>query len=504
MKIDDTHGMLVKLNADLESALKAMQEDEAPSGPSPLMLSLFEGDRDTARAVSQLEEALKYLSSDVGRGTGSFYDASGNPEEDYWIAAIWSAASVGGPLAKESVREWSKRCPERYDEHGFEVAWNSYKPTHSNPMGIGSLFKRAKELGWKPTKSEQVFEAQNITRYKLLGSGEIHQLKPIAWCLNNIYPAKGLCSLYGPSGSGKSFIGLDQAAAISEGVKWFGIHTTKTSVIYVALEGEAGYKNRVAAWELENKRPLPANLKMVMQPFKVIDPCDVRDLASVVPTGSVVFIDTLNRTAPTADENSSSDMGEILEGAKSLQTQIDGLVVLIHHTGKDASKGARGHSSFYAALDGAVEVERTATQRSWSIAKAKDGQDGGKVAFELKRHVLGIDGYGEEISSCTVAPVHGNIFAKTQPKGQSQQAALKEIKKHIESLVNPPLGVYGSPANSACLKFEAAVTFLSGTLTTTEKHKRTNEARRLLTALTNNGFLGAGLDAAQDAWCWLV
>lgn len=468
------------------------------------MQSLIEGAIDNTIAVSQLKEALQYLSSDVGRGTGAFYDSSGNPEQDYWIAAIWAAASLGCPLAKEVARDWSKLCTERYDEHGFEVAWNSYKPTHSNPIGIGSLFKRAKELGWIPSDSAQVTAPPNTSRYKLLGSGEIHQLKPIAWCLNNIYPAKGLCSLYGPSGSGKSFIGLDQAAAISEGVKWFGIHTTRTSVIYVALEGEAGYKNRVAAWELENKRPLPENLKMVMQPFKVIDPCDVRDLAYVVPTGSVVFIDTLNRTAPTADENSSSDMGEILEGAKRLQTQIDGLVVLIHHTGKDASKGARGHSSFYAALDGAVEVERTATQRFWSIAKAKDGQDGRKVAFELKRHVLGFDAYGEEISSCTVGPVHGNIFAKSQPKGQSQQVALKEIKKHIESLANPPLGVYGSPANSACLRFEAAVTFLSETLTTTEKHKRTNEARRLLTALTNNGFLGTGLDAAQDAWCWLL
>ena len=74
----------------------------------------------------------------------------------------------------------------------------------------------------------------------------------------------------------------------------------------------------------------------------------------MVPPGAVVFLDTLNRAAPTADENSSKDMGEILSAAKLLQSLINGLVVLVHHTGKDATKGLRGHSSLFAALDAAV------------------------------------------------------------------------------------------------------------------------------------------------------
>ena len=104
----------------------------------------------------------------------------------------------------------------------------------------------------------------------------------------------------------------------------------------------------------------------------------------------------------------------------------------------------------------------------------------------------------------TVIPAQGNIFAKPQPQGSSQQAALKQVKGHIGSLVNAPLGVYGSPTNTACMKFEDAVIFLAGTLTTKAKNKRTYEARRLLTALTNESFLGAGLDANGDAWCWVL
>ncbi len=72
-----------------------------------------------------------------------------------------------------------------------------------------------------------------------------------------------------------------------------------------------------------------------------------------------MFIDTLNRSAPDADENSSKDMGLIIDGMKKIQSQCEGLVICVHHTGKDVSKGLRGHSSLLAALDSAIQVERT-------------------------------------------------------------------------------------------------------------------------------------------------
>ena len=78
---------------------------------------------------------------------------------------------------------------------------------------------------------------------------------------------------------------------------------------------------------------------MMVQPFKLIDLSDVRELAALIQGSTVVFIDTLNRAAPTSDENSSRDMGEILEAATLLQTLIKGLIVLVHHTGKDSSRG---------------------------------------------------------------------------------------------------------------------------------------------------------------------
>ncbi len=487
------------------AALEAKQAQLTPpqtltNAPSPLMQSFSVSHQESPAEIAKLQSALVYVSPNTDRGHGSFFGANGRIESDIWLAGVWAIASLGWKSGKDIARNWSQQCPARYTDQGFEDAWNGFNPSHPRHIGIGSLYKFAMQMGWQ----NEATPTSTINKYKLLTGKDLRLLPPVQWRLKGIFPYEGLAAIYGPSASGKSFLGFDAGVAISEGCDWFGIRTIKSTVVYVALEGESGFKNRVAAWELENGRPLPPDMFMVLQPFHITEPENVEELAAAVPLGSVVIVDTLNRAAPTSDENSSKEMGEILESCKHLQVLIGGLVILIHHTGKDTSRGARGHSSFFAALDGAIEVERTATQRSWSVAKAKDGQDGKSVPFELKLHVLGVDADGDEITSCTITPVHGNIFAKPQPKGQRQQAALKAVERHIASLVNPTLGIAGSPAGTVSLSFEDAVSHIAGTLHETPKHKRNNEARRLLKALAAGGFLGTTLDANQEAWCWVV
>ena len=492
--------LIKKTIADLEA--KRVQQPPPqilPAASSPLIQSLSGSPQESPAEIAKLQSALVYISPDTDRGHGSFFGVNGYPESDIWLAGVWAIASLGWKSGKDIAKNWSQQCPVRYTDQGFEDAWNGFNPSHPRHVGIGSLYKYAMQMGWQ----NQVTPTSTNNKYKLLTGKDLRVLPPVQWRLKGILPHEGLAAMYGPSASGKSFLGFDAGVAISQGVDWFGIRTTKSTVVYVALEGESGFKNRVAAWELENGRPLPPDMFMILQPFHITKPEDVGDLAAATPYGSVVIVDTLNRAAPTSDENSSKEMGEILESCKRLQALIGGLVILIHHTGKDTTKGARGHSSFFAALDGAIEVERTATQRSWSVAKAKDGQDGKNLPFELKVHTLGTDLDGDDITSCTIERRLPNIFVKPSPKGAKQQAALKAIKVHITNLVNPTLGIAGSQSNAVCLKFEDAVSFLAGTLETTVKHKRNSEARRLLKGLTDSGHLQTGLDANADTWCWI-
>ena len=267
------------------------------------------------------------------------------------------------------------------------------------------------------------------------------------------------------------------------------------------LEGQGGLANRKRAWERANKRPLPSALKVVIDPFQLTEEQDLADFTAVIPEGATIFIDTLNRAAPTSDENVSKDMGTIIQAAETLQRSNGGLVIIVHHTGKDASRGMRGHSSLFAAMDAAIEVVRTDNGRQWQVAKSKDGEDGTEVAFKLVVHALGKDSDGEEITSCSVERDVGTLFAKPAPKGNRQVPAFKAVKSELAK--STTLGMGGANAQTQCAKVDDLIPVIAGTLTTTKANQRTNEAKKILDALIAGGHLGSGLDAAKDGWCWL-
>lgn len=337
-------------------------------------------------------------------------------------------------------------------------------------------------------------------RYKLLGADDLRALPPLAWRVRGVLPAVGLAALYGPSASGKSFLAFDMAAAIAEGRPWFDCRIEAAPVVYAALEGEAGFKLRAQAWEVSRGRELPAGLRVMLQAFKLTEPQDLQDLAAVVPAGAVVVLDTLNRAAPTADENSSRDMGEILEAAKRLQTATGGLVVLVHHTGKNAAAGLRGHSSLFAAMDAAVEVSRDGDRREWKVAKSKDGMDGETRAFRLAVEVLGTEPTGESITSCVVVrdtAVH-DVRAVKLPQGGNQRVALDALRDLLQK-AGPVRGAPSTcPPGRPTMELEVALSRISERLTVAPDRK-TERAREAVTGLVSRGVL-----RCDKGWIWLA
>ncbi|MDN8615486.1 AAA family ATPase [Variovorax ginsengisoli] len=338
---------------------------------------------------------------------------------------------------------------------------------------------------------------QVATRYKLLSGEDLHDLPSPAYCVRGVLPAVGLAALFGPSGSGKSFLGFDLGAAIPAGNRWFDCRVNPAPVVYLALEGEAGFKLRAQAWEASRGRPLPEGFQMVLQPFKLTDPQDVHDLASVLPAGAVLFIDTLNRAAPAADENSSRDMGAILEAAKLLQSMTGGLVVLVHHTGKDSTRGLRGHSSLLAAMDAAIEVSRDGDRREWRVAKSKDGQDGEVHSFKLRVETLGIDEHGDPITSCVVDrdTAAQDVRTAKLPQGGNQRLVFDALRPLFK---NGRAGLPGAPPLRPCIELDAAIAAGAAKLTC-PTDRRTSRTREAITGLAARGVIGL-----HEGWLWLT
>lgn len=311
--------------------------------------------------------------------------------------------------------------------------------------------------------------------YTLKSSSAIASIPLPPWRVKGILPIQGLATIYGPSTAGKSFIAIDLACSIALGNDWFGHRVKRAHVTYVALEGEGGFPKRLRAWEQYNCHPLPDKLRFIIdEPFNINNPLHVQQLATIIPKGSVVIIDTLNRSAPDSDENTSRDMGLVLAGCKQLQALTQALIILIHHTGKDESKGMRGHSSLLAAVDASIEVKRTDDIRSWTVAKAKDDGDGAEFCFRLAIESLGQDEDGDPITSCAIEPM--TTVALPKPSG------LKGNQKAVLAAIEAALTCGPIPYDDALLAACSA-------LPNVDSQHRSSRARITLNSLIKTGKL---------------
>jgi len=230
----------------------------------------------------------------------------------------------------------------------------------------------------------------------------------------NAYLVKGLLSrssfavLYGPPESGKTFISLDICHSIARGRSFQGRRVRQGLVVYVACEGQLLFSRRLQA--LHSTTPMSdresAPLEMIYDNINLFEPADVDALINKVenlaaehaqPVAMIVF-DTLGRVTAGADENAHQDMSRAIAAADKIRQRTGATVMFVHHSGKDTSKGARGHTSLLGAIDTEIRVEKN----KLSITKQRDGAGGGPYGFRLRPVMLGTDEDGDPVSSCVV------------------------------------------------------------------------------------------------------
>ena len=263
---------------------------------------------------------------------------------------------------------------------------------------------------YKPRSQRQAGAPAETGRFTPIAPAEFVARLEGPALVKGLLPATGMAMVFGSSGSGKSFLTIDLAMAIARGAQWRGLRTREGKVVYVVAEGAGGFRKRLKAYAKHHS----IDLDSVTGVFGVVPHAPnllaVADVDALVrdlePFGNVdlVIIDTLAQTAPGGDENSSEDMGLLLRHCRRLQEVTEGLVVLVHHSGKDTSKGARGWSGLKGAMDAMLEVSRIegSDLRKVRVEKAKDDADGTEWPFTLDVVQLGVDEDLDAISSCVV------------------------------------------------------------------------------------------------------
>jgi len=218
--------------------------------------------------------------------------------------------------------------------------------------------------------------------------------------------------IYGQSNSGKTFWMLDMALHVAAGRKWFGRDVEQGGVIWLAMEGSYGIRNRVEAWKRER------GMEDVVLPFAVVpvalnllDPqADTDRLIDLIADAAarmeipvqMIVVDTLSRAIAGGNENAPDDMGALVTNGTKIQQAVKAHVSWIHHAGKDDARGARGHSLLRAATDTEIEITADGAQRMARVTKQRELDCAGDFAFTLKVVELGVNKRGKPVTSCVV------------------------------------------------------------------------------------------------------
>ena len=345
-------------------------------------------------------------------------------------------------------------------------------------------------------------------RFRLLGRDDLRKLPDLEWMVDGVLPMTGIGLVIGQSGAGKSFVTLDLLARVSLGLPWFGHDSRRRKTVYVGLEGRAGIKRRIEAWERQNGSQVPDGFAVVLDTLKLTEQEDVHDLARAILNaggeGGLIVIDTLAQASPGIDENSSADMGLVIEALQRLQALVGGLVLAVHHMGKDTARGARGHSSLYAACDAVISTVKagdliTVSTHGDGGGKSKDAEPIEHAAM-LERVVLHTLADGHEIAgACLVESNAAPARLPKGPKGGNTKAVWDRLGDMLREAgdVRPAGAPTALPDGRPVVRLDDAMKLIAPQLPV--EPKRQNERFRL--AITN--LMNAGRIDHVEGWLWI-
>lgn len=287
-------------------------------------------------------------------------------------------------------------------------------------------------------------EMEMVNKMKVVFGDELSDdYTPPDEIIQGLIVSESLTVIYGDSNSGKTFLALSFAHAVSDGVECYDRKTDQGIVVYLATEAPTSIKSRMQAMKRFHGSSLK-NLAMVPVPLNFYS--NAGDASSVISLVKeiesikgmkvkMIIGDTLARMSSGANENSGEDMGPVMERFSMVAAQTGAAVVVIHHNGKDQARGARGWSGIRAHIDTEIEVEDKDGIKSAKVTKQRElSSKGQEIVFKLEIIEMGVSKFGEMVSTCVA--VHSDGSKRFSKATLKRIEMLKEICSRYGSEVN--------------------------------------------------------------------
>lgn len=294
---------------------------------------------------------------------------------------------------------------------------DDYSPLDPNPSGDAPPINRH--------KSQAAASKFKLTRFR-----DIEPVLSGMWLIKGLLPSRGLCTVFGEPGCGKSFLTLDMVLHVAAGLDYAGRKTKQARIVYIAAEGQGGFRNRIieAAKALNLDGSTQFDL-IEVAPNLGVKNSDAAELIKAIedqaedgdsPVGAVV-IDTASQTMGGENENLEG-MATFIVNANAIAAHFQCLSVALHHVGKSDTQTPRGWSGLHGANDTEIKVTGLENPHGAKIMKQKDGETGLSFQFNLHRVEIGNDDDGDAVTTCIVEKLD-------TPALQSASANQKEVGK---------------------------------------------------------------------------
>jgi hypothetical protein len=338
----------------------------AATQPHKLELTVADLEKRIIAGESRHDTALTKTCQALREAVQGFFPAA---EAVRRIGEVFTAAAC-----RDITGRRARSRAEAASEYRGITAWAVAQVTAS-PAGD--------QAGQQAEDDQPPMDRAAVLRSKLLDSAALATIPEPVPLIDGLLYSDSLAWLTGKRGCGKSFIALDMAGHISLGLGWHGHATKPGPVLYIAAEGAPGLRQRVRAWENHN-----GTMAVTFLPEAIRLPADgsvVGRLAADIGAG-LVIIDTQARVTVGLDENSSKDMGLLVDAAERIRGPGGACVLLVHHEPRNGEH-PRGHSTMDGAGTTLLRITKDGPLITLTNPKQKDAPEALPVRLMLTPHL---------------------------------------------------------------------------------------------------------------------
>lgn len=332
-------------------------------------------------------------------------------------------------ITKHNQRLYMKWQAEQAKNDGDDGGAANANFNQSRVSGAGS--KKIVDLNWDDGDTL----ADNATAPQFL--------------INDILEIDSHGILAGASMAFKTFADLRMVYSVCTGADFFGHTVFNTGkVLYVCGEGKGALSRRLKALKL-TESDFKGNLLVLRQSIRIDNKSDMARLRKAILEIDPVFVvfDTFASLISETDENSPSAVGNALRLIKETCRNGRASSLIVHHYGKDATKGMRGASNFVNDVDFAFDMVRATGSMitTLSCKKMKDGEGFEDIHMEAEVVDLGIVRQdGKPTTSLVLKPT----FDKPSVKGKADKKLSERDRDVLTELYNA-LNQQGMPPTDA-------------------------------------------------------